>query len=221
MLSSYSIDSRLSDSDICCFLCGRINWNVYYHVTPQDSSPSSLVRKRCFLRPGSRRLPGRRKHDASRRRRRGIRHMRSSLSYYNTCVSQPFPPPSLFEQYVRPLLRQHMGWCLLRVGFSQAGSLLRRGWGGALSPTVVGWSTAWLRVPQTLLPHKGHPVPLHVVPLLPRRRAVTWWLGGSPTCSGTGWSGGAVGPLGVPGLPTPLDARLPHNCQGESWDGAV
>src|SRR6266567_867713 len=65
-------------------------------VTPQDSSPPSVVRKRLFLwawPPGGQ---AHRKHDASRLWRRGIRHLSSSLSYYSTCVSQLFSSPALF-----------------------------------------------------------------------------------------------------------------------------
>ncbi len=78
-----------------------------------------------------------------------------------------------------------------------------------------------------LAPTRAHPPPTSprattgCTPLLLPRRAVAWWRGGSPTCSGTGWSGGAVGPWRVPGHA--LDgavlgilSRHTNKCQGES-----
>src|SRR6266704_2178662 len=43
--------------------------------------------------------------------------------------------------------------------------------------------------------------PIH--PCSHARRAIVWWRGGSLKCSGTGWQGGVVGPLRVPGLTVP------------------
>ncbi len=78
---------------------------------------------------------------------------------------------------------------------------------GPLSPTVLGHPyiegrrEAWH--PQGPIHPQPHPVPLHVVhPRSHARRAVAWWRGGFPICSGTGWQGGAVGPLWVPGVGT-------------------
>src|SRR6266704_5731544 len=79
---------------------------------------------------------------------------------------------------------------------------------GPLSPTVLGHPCiegrreAWH--PQGPIHPQPHPVPLHVVhPRSHARRAVVWWRGGSLKCSGTGWQGGVVGPLRVPGLTVP------------------
>src|SRR6266571_7949522 len=78
---------------------------------------------------------------------------------------------------------------------------------GPLSPSVFGHPyiegrrEAWH--PQGPIHPQPHPVPLHVVhPRSHARRAVAWWRGGFPICSGTGWQGGAVGPLWVPGVGT-------------------
>ncbi len=65
--------------------------------------------------------------------------------------------------------------------------------------------------PQGPIHPQPHPVPLQVVhPRSHAPRAVAWWRGGSPTCSGTGRLSGAVGPLWVPGM------GPPQNCRGES-----
>jgi len=67
-----------------------------------------------------------------------------------------------------------------------------------------------------------HPVPLHLVhPRSHDRRAVAWWRGGSPTCSGTGRQGGAVRSLRVPGLTVPLDAWVLQMCRGERCCGVA
>ncbi len=77
--------------------------------------------------------------------------------------------------------------------------------------------------PQGPIHPQPHPVPLHVVhPHSHARRAVAWWRGGSPTCSGTGRQGGAVGPLWVPGL----TARSMHGCpktvrERGGWGGSL
>src|SRR6266699_6934309 len=86
--------------------------------------------------------------------------------------------------------------------------------GGAapLSSTVVGWSpslpdsflgqSASSGVPYGLAPARAHPPltqPRATTGCPPCSHAVAWWRGGSPTCSGTGWQGGVVGPLWVPG----------------------
>src|SRR6266567_2962954 len=78
---------------------------------------------------------------------------------------------------------------------------------GPLSPTVLGHPCierrreAWH--PQGPIHPQPHPVPLHVLHSCSHsRRAVVWWWGGFPICSGTGWQGGAVGPLWVPGVGT-------------------
>jgi hypothetical protein len=75
---------------------------------------------------------------------------------------------------------------------------------------------AWLRVPQTLLPHKGPPHPLptpcHYIshgppPRSCSHRAIVWWWGSFPKCSGTGRCGVVRGPCGCQA--SPFDASQP------------
>jgi len=109
----------------------------------------------------------------------------------------------------------------MRLGGEEGGEPWQ---GQALVPlTVLRWSHAWLRVPQTLLPRKGpstpNRTPCHYMLSIPAPTPVGLLSGGgavSPTCSGTGRQGGADGPLRVPGLTAPLDAWMPQMCQGES-----
>ena len=82
---------------------------------------------------------------------------------------------------------------------------------GSDSPSLPDSCGVVPRLAPARAPPPSNPTPCHYMlsTLLPRRRAVAWWRGGSPTCSGTGWSGGAVGPLRVPG---PTARRSMHAC---------
>ncbi len=79
-------------------------------------------------------------------------------------------------------------------------------WGALMECLSKSWRTTWLRVPQTLLPHKGpaappcRPVPLHFggTAPAPDDGAVGTRAGrmGRATCSGTGCGVGWMGPCG-------------------------
>ncbi len=107
-----------------------------------------------------------------------------------------------------------------RVGWGNMAGASPGTLSGDLSPTVLGWPHTWH--PQGPIHPQPHPVPLHVVhPCSRARRAVAWWRGGSPTCSGTGWRGGAVGPLWVPGLFSGHPVKAHKKCRGKRSGGQV